>query len=338
MALPYTRNEVKDRARETWRGACNVTLPSFTGDFSRLNHAGIAHDVRLAAEMGFWGTLVASESGTTTDEYLEFLEIAADAAPEGFRLVMHASFSTTEESIRAAKAAETLGFEAALLSYPPSFQPQSAKEIVEHTRHMADSTDLALILFCVETWGFGALHPTGFPPEALVEMARLETAAAVKYEAGGKAMVSGLADILRRCGQHVLIENPMEQNAPGLVEWFGMQWMGTSAYESFGDRVPRWFAMLHEGRWEQAMELFWSYQPARGAKGAFHQTFGGANLIHRVGWKYMGWLHGYNGGMLRMPQMRLLPDQRKRLRAGMAASGFDIPESDEGFAEGRNPA
>jgi hypothetical protein len=30
MALPYKRNEVKERVRATWKGACNVTLPSFT--------------------------------------------------------------------------------------------------------------------------------------------------------------------------------------------------------------------------------------------------------------------------------------------------------------------
>ncbi len=29
MALPYKRNEVKDRVRSTWRGMCSVTIPSF---------------------------------------------------------------------------------------------------------------------------------------------------------------------------------------------------------------------------------------------------------------------------------------------------------------------
>src|SRR5690606_7935346 len=97
MALPYGRSEVKDRARSTWRGACNVLLPSFTQDFRGLNAKGIAHDVALTARMGYWGTLVASESGTTTDEYIEFMEIAADAAPADLRLVTHLSFTTTEE-------------------------------------------------------------------------------------------------------------------------------------------------------------------------------------------------------------------------------------------------
>ena len=87
MTLPYTRAEVKDRVRNTWKGACNVTLPSFTSSFDALNAKAIEHDIRLGAKMGYWGTLVASESGTTFKEYLQFMEIAAGAAPKGFALL-----------------------------------------------------------------------------------------------------------------------------------------------------------------------------------------------------------------------------------------------------------
>lgn len=338
MAIAYTRSEVKERARATWRGVTNVTLPSFTGDFTGLNREGIAHDVRLASEYGFWGTLLASESGTTTDEYIELMEIAAAACPEGFNLVAHLSFTTTDEYLRVAKAAEAIGVEAALLSYPPTFQPHSSADIVDYTRDISERTDLALILFAVETWGFHPLHASGFPPEALAEMARLETAAAIKYEANNPGMITGFADVVRRCGEHVLVQNPMEQHVPGLVDCYGVQWIGTSAYESFGDRVPRWFSLLHEGQWDEALRLYWSYQPARAAKGAFHRSFSGANLIHRIGWKYLGWLQGFNGGLLRMPQMRLHPGQMRSLRAGVAASGFSIPDGDDGFYDGRYPA
>lgn len=338
MALPYNRNEVKDRARETWHGMCNVIMPSFTSDFTGLNREGIAHDVRRSAELGFWGTLVVSEAGTSFEQYVEFMEIAADAAPDEFRLVAHLSFSTHEESVRAADVAENLGYEAALPAYPPNLTFTSSKEIVDYTHDLASATDLALILFGVETWSFRDIHPAGFPPDALEEMARIETAAAIKYEANSPGMVAGMADLLRRCGELVLIQNPMEQNAPGMIEWFGMQWMGTSNYEMYGDRVPRWFQMIHDGKWDEGMELYWSYQDLREAKGAFHKTFSGANLIHRNGWKYLQWLQGFNGGLLPMPQMRLQGSQMRRFRKAAAASGFEVPDSDDGFIEGRFPA
>lgn len=336
MALPYERGDIKQRARQHWHGACNVTLPSFTPDFSKLSPEGIRHDVQRAADCGFWGTLVASESGTTTDEYVEFMEIAAAAAPEGFRLVTHLSFSTVQEMVDVAHAAERLGFEAALPSYPPSFVPKSASDIVAFTRDLSEQTDLALIAFGVMTWGYRALAPEGFPHEALEEIVKLDTVAAVKYEAGAPGIVTGLVDAMKRCGEHAIVQCPMETNAPGLVDAYGMQWIGTSGYESFGDRVPRWFALLHEGRWDEAMALYWSYQPLREAKGAISATVAGANLIHRPMWKYLSWLHGFNGGLLRMPQMRLQPKQMAQLRAAAVASGYDIPDDDEGFYLGRH--
>jgi dihydrodipicolinate synthase/N-acetylneuraminate lyase len=336
MALPYTRSEIKDRARAEWVGLTNVTLPSFSEDFSALNEDAIAHDVRLAAEHGYWGTLVASESGTTLDEYCRFLEVATGAAPDGLRVVAHLSFSTVEESLRVAKVAEGLGVEAALLSYPPSFRPRSAADIVEHTRHVSERTDLALILFGVATWGFKPLHPSGFPVDALVEMAKLDTAAALKYEGGGAALFTAFDEVFHRCSDHLLVSNPMEMHIPFQVRNFGAQWFGTSAYESYADRPPQVFAAASAGDFDRSMELFWSFQPAREAKGAFHASFAGAGLIHRVGWKYLSWLHGYNGGLLRMPQMRLNPGQMKALRAGIQAAGFEVPADDAGFYAGRH--
>jgi 4-hydroxy-tetrahydrodipicolinate synthase len=337
MALPYTRAEVKERALNTWRGMCNVTIPSMTSDYKGLNARAIEHDVKLAASHGFWGTLIASESGLTTDEYLAFMEIARGAAPTGFKLVVHLSFDTTADVLRAAKAAETLGYEAALVNYPDWFRPKTPADIVNFTREIAEATDLALILFAVPTWGFKALHPSAFPPDALAEMARFPTAAAIKYEANPPAMNTGFADIRRRCGDQVIVECPLEHYAPGLIDAYGMPWMGTSSYESYGDRVPKWFALLHEGKWDEGMALYWKCQPARDAKAAYHASFGGANLISRVGWKYMSWLHGYSGGMLRMPHHRILPNQMKALRTGFAASGFTLPENDDDFYAGRFP-
>jgi 4-hydroxy-tetrahydrodipicolinate synthase len=335
MGLPYTRSEVKDRARSQWVGACNVTLPSFTRDFAGLNETAIRHDVARAAELGFWGTLVASESGTTFEEYKRFLEVVVEAAPEGLKVVSHLSFDTVEQSVEVAKVSQDLGVEAGLLSYPQSFRPRSAAEIVEHTRYVADSSDLALILFAATTWGFKALSPTGFPLEAIEEMSRLETAAALKYEGGGSAQFSALTEVVDKVGDRVLVEYPQEQLIPAQARLFGTRWWGTSAYESYGDRVPRVIAALLAGDRDQASNLFWSYNPAREAKGAFHASFAGANLIHRQGWKYLGWLNGFNGGLLRMPAMRLAPGQMKSLRAGLAASGFDLPADDADFYEGR---
>jgi dihydrodipicolinate synthase/N-acetylneuraminate lyase len=334
--LPYTRAEIKERAKAEWFGACNVTTPSFSADLTKLNGKGIRHDIELAARLGFWGTLIASECGTTPDEYIEFMEIAADFAPEGFKLVAHLSFDTLEQVLKVADAARALGLEAGLLAYPQDLVPTSSAEIVDWTTLVAEKTDLALILFAVMTWGYRALDPRGFPHDALEQMARLDTVAAIKYEASPPGILAGLADVLRRCGEHALVQCPMESTAPALIDWYGVRWIGTSGYESFGDRVPRFFEKLHKGQWNEGMDLFYSFQPAREAKGAWSATWAGANLIHRNGWKYLAWLQGFNGGLLRTPQMRLHPSQMAQLRRGLEASGYDLPADDRGFYAGRH--
>ena len=53
----YSRLEARDWAREKLVGAVNCTIPSFTGDLRGINEAAIRHDVRLAKEHGFIGTL-----------------------------------------------------------------------------------------------------------------------------------------------------------------------------------------------------------------------------------------------------------------------------------------
>jgi 4-hydroxy-tetrahydrodipicolinate synthase len=122
---------------------------------------------------------------------------------------------------------------------------------------------------------------------------------------------------------------------PALVRNYGVPWFGTSGYEALGGRPVQVYEAASAGDFDRAHEVFWSCAPARAAKGQFHGTFAGANLIHRMGWKYLGWLQGFNGGMLRMPQMRLLPPQMKALRAGVAAAGFEVPEDDAAFYAGR---
>jgi dihydrodipicolinate synthase/N-acetylneuraminate lyase len=124
------------------------------------------------------------------------------------------------------------------------------------------------------------------------------------------------------------------------VEMFGMQWMGTSNYEWWGGQIPRYFKLLREGKFEQAMEIYWRINPARQARVAMQGTFGGANFIHRYLWKYQAWLQGYNGGPMRQPVMKLNDGQMRTLREALMRSGYELGSESEKpakFFEGRNP-
>ena len=100
---------------------------------------------------------------------------------------------------------------------------------MKYTAAMAAETDLALILFAVMSWGFRSIDPRGFPLDALDKMADLDTAACIKFEAGGPATMAALGEAVELCGSRVLVENPMEQYGPAVVDWFGQQFMAQPA-------------------------------------------------------------------------------------------------------------
>ena len=339
MALPYTRKEAKEWAREHFHGVCNILLPSFTTDFKRLNEKAIRHDLRKCVEFGFWGSLlVAREAGVTFEETREFIDIVTDERPKGFYLVLHGSFDTLEDTVEMCNYAAERGVELCLLSYPPNFWPHSGQEIYEWTAEVARRTDIALELFGVDLWGFRRLDVRDFPYDAVKKICDLDTVVAFKNELalpGTGAMVEAQRDLADK----VIICNPLEHQAPGLVANYKTQWMGTSNYEYTADIVPRFFKLMHEDKWDEAMKLYWQIQPAREAKSKLHSSHKGAHLLHRNAWKYMAWLNGFNGGLLRMPQMRLHYDQMQFLRKGLEDSGIKTTsDPDEAFLIGRNPA
>lgn len=337
MSAEYTRAEAKGWAREVFHGACNVIIPSYTGDLRSLNEAAIRHDVRRSIELGFWGALLVSEAGTTLDEMRRFMEIAVDEADGLHRFLLQGVFDTADDIVTMGNDARSLGVDGMLLGHPNSFYPTTPQQLEDYTVDICTATDLAVVLFVVEHSNLRRLDVRGFPANALERLTKVDTIVAVKYEVG-RQQSTNTYDTFRRL-QHadVLLSDPMEFNAPMWVDIFKMQWMGTSNYEYYGSYVPRLLDLLHKDATEEAMEEYWRIQPARNARSATMST-GGANLVHRYLWKFQAWLNGYNGGPIRQPAMKLSEGQMKTAAEGLRKAG--IATADEPFADffiGRNP-
>jgi len=339
MPLPYAKAEARAWARENLHGVANVLTPTFTSDLAGLNAEAVRHDVRLELEYGFAGALLVAETATTLDEYLEFAGWAADEAQGRLHLIHHASFNTLDENIEAARRAGDAGADLVLLAYPPTFYPRSEEELYGYTAAFCKAVDLAVILFPVPLWGFERIHPAaGFGPDLLERLIDdLPNIVAVKAE-GGMPWIGGFVHAYQRVGDRVLVTEPLEGNGIPMASLLPMPFMGTSNYEYFGDVVPRMFALVRDGDSEAAMELYWRIHPGRQANLQAMSMLAGSNLLHRMLWKYQGWLQGFNGGPLRAPTMRLTDRQMKGLRQGLVASGFDLEDlPDSEFFLGRNP-
>jgi 4-hydroxy-tetrahydrodipicolinate synthase len=333
----YSKAEARDWVRSELTGVVNVIIPSYTNDLRSLNEAGIRHDVRRDIELGFRGALLVSETAMSTDEYVQFVEWAADEAAGRLSLFFHASFNTLEENIEVAKRARDAGADVTLLSYPTAFYPTSLRDVYDYTAAYCNQVDMAVMLFPVPLWGFERLHPASIPVEMLEEMVdTLPNVAAIKAE-GGMPAIAGFTEVWNRLGDRVVVTMPLEHQAIPLATILPLQLIATSNTECLGDAVPRMLALCQEGRYDEAMELYWRVDPARRANERIGVA--GANTVHRMAWKYQAWLTGFNGGPLRMPTQRLVGHQLAGYRAAARDAGvLATDEPDEKFFIGRNSA
>ena len=337
--MRYSKSDAKSWAAETWRGVCNVIMPSFTADFSRLNEAAIRHDVRRNIELGFWGALLVSECATSLEEYLRFVEIAVDEAKGRQQFLIQGVFNSRDELLKVAKVSEAIGVAGILLGQPNSFYPRSEGELYEYLSGVANDTNLAICLFATVQMNLTRFHTSGYPIDVLIKAADLPNVVAVKYEVGRPGIAGDLQLYKKLKGKGVLFSDPLEAHSPLTVEYFGQQWMGTSNYEYWGGAVPEYFALLLKGEFDRAMEIYWRINPARQARVAIQATVAGGNFIHRYLWKYQQWLQGYNGGAMRQPIMKLNDSQMRAVREPLLRSGYDIKDEDAGaFYTGRTPA
>lgn len=336
----YGRTDARAWAREHMRGVCGCLLPTLNSSLSVVNEAAVRHDLRLESELGFWGTLLVTECGTTDAEMRDVIDISVgEAGRLGLRTMLGASFPTLERTIEMVRYARASGVDLVLLSYPLTFHPSSEDDVFSYTKAVADASDIGIMLFCVHQWDFGHLHPSGFSPSLIGRMIKeLPTVVAVKNEIGGPG-VGGIAEVFMRYGDEVVVSDPFEQNAPAWVSTFGMQFMGSSNYEYLGDAAVRMFEMLRAGKLDEAMELYWQAHPARQANAQLAGSYmPGGGLIHRLLWKYQYWLNGFNGGPIRAPHLRLMESQRNLARAGLVRSGLPCSATpDAEFFVGRCP-
>ncbi|PZU10984.1 dihydrodipicolinate synthase family protein [Sphingomonas sp.] len=332
----YTRGEARDWAREALNGVASVTIPTMTADFRQLNERAIRHDIDLAVEHGFVGTLACSEVAITAPEYRRFCEIAADQAANRLFIVHHAVFNTLEDNIEAAKAAYDAGAELMLLGYPPYFFPQSLDEVHAYTRALCDATDMAVMLFPIPTWGFSRLHPSDLPVPLLRRLIdECPNVVAIKAEGGAPHIMAAL-EVHRAFHKDVVISSPIEHEYVALSQFMPIPFCGTNFSAYYGPWLPRIHAMVQAGDHAAATETFYRLDPAR--KAFYGVANSGAGLINRMMWKYQSWLQGYNGGPLRHPTGRVYQRDMTLLRKGQENAGLaPTCDADVAFFHGRHP-
>lgn len=333
----YSRKEAREWGRQHLIGVANVTIPTVTSDFKRLNEKAIRHDVELSIKHGFVGTLACSEIAITLEQYGQFCEIMADQSGGRIIVVHHAVFNTLEDNIEAVKLAEAAGAELVLLGYPPCFYPSSYDDVYAYTKALCDATNLAVMLFPVPTWGFGRLHPADMPVSLLRRLVDdCPNVAAIKAE-GGMPHIMSAIEVHRAFHKEVVISSPLEYEYVPLAQVIPIPFCGTNYSAYYGPWLPRIHQLIQEGNYDEATQIWYRLDPARKAFGNVPMASNG--LINRMMWKYQSWLQGYNGGPIPHPTPRVYARDMVILRRGQEAAGLNpTSDPDEAFFVGRNPA
>jgi len=335
----YRKHDARAWARQHLVGCSAVTLPSYSADLTRLNERGVRHDVEHVIDLGFRYTLLCSEVAITPAENAQFTAWARDTAGDRLGLFFHAAFGTLADNIAAAKLAAMTGADIALLSYPPQFWPTTEQEIYDYTKAFCDATDLAVMLFPIPLWGFERVHPSGMSVELVRRLLKdCPNIAAIKAEQGFP-LPAGICEMYHHFRDEVVISCPIEGDAIPLMSVMKLQFSGTSNTAWMSDYYPKAFELAREGRWEEAMVMYWSVNSARNANGAAAQAYaGGTGVLNRTMWKYQDWLAGFNGGPLRAPAMRVPDRFMKMLRQGLVAAGLPVTaDPDSAYMIGRHP-
>ena len=224
----YGRGEAREWARTHLRGCAGCVQPTFTSDLSRLNETAIRFDVNKEKEHGMSAVLIVSEAGTTLAEMEEFTRIVVDEAGADLVTILQASQPTLEDTVASTLAAAALGVDLVMPSYPLYFNPPSIDAVFDFTKAIAEAGNLGLLIFAMDQWNFGRLHPAGFPVSLLERMVNeIPEVVGIKNEVGGPG-VGGIAAVFERFSDEVIVTDPLEFNAPAWVRNYGMKFMGTS--------------------------------------------------------------------------------------------------------------
>ena len=333
----YTKTEARDWARHNFKGVVSVAHPSFTKDFSGINHNAVRHDISKLKELGFNGALLVAEVNISPEENAEITAVAREVAGPDFALFFHAIFNTLEENIAAANMAEKAGADRALLAYPASFWPTSMEQVFDYTKQFCDGVNLATMLFPLPAWGFERIHPAGMTVDFVRSVLdACPNIVAIQSEQRYPG-IPGVMEMYHHFREEVIISCPIEAETIPLMSVMDFQFSGTANTNWMSDYYPRAFELARSDQWEEAMKLYWQVQPARSANSAVSSTSTpGTSMINRTQWKYQEWLAGFNGGALRAPAPKLPDRFMKQLRGALVASGLPVTDSpDEEFVRGR---
>ena len=339
-----TRAERKEWAREVFRGAESVVLPSFSPDYQELDEAGIRHDVRQSIKNGFFSIFATSVSLRDDEERRRFLEIVVDEAGDQILVSTGAgSGRSLEESIASLKRAEDAGCSHVMYGLPSNPDLESEAAVLDYATQVISSTDLGVVLYIRKSERFAISRPGIVPIDMFSHLSELSNVVGAKI-----TQVLDPVSTFEACealGPKLLLGPVNLELLPFIARicpvQFTAMWQVETCQSPEKPYVVEYLNLLGEKRIDDAVKLYWQFAPLVRLfweEQAPILARGGHPWVHL---KYHQWCVGGNGGLFRPSEGHsgqfeaVSAAERARIRQTYAATGIKTREPDEEFLTGR---
>ncbi len=315
----YGKVEAQDWAWENLRGEWSTLMTPFTPN-DEIDEDALRHNIRHVMSLGTRGAGFTWGMGEfwslTREERFNVYDIAADEADGQWLIGAHVSHTSVKEMLLFADHAERIGFDL-LIAAPPYFVTKTESQVVEFIRHLADSTNLAIMFY--NSPQFGIVMSV----DGLKRLCDIPNVVGVKEASFNRDLT---IEAHRRLGDSAIISAPDEWVLfKGRELGFQQQVMfantsdwrfdrpGENNYVRFIDRATE--GDIDDAMYEERLapvkalsDKWWQYTVGK---------FGGALPASMC--KYWGELMGLRHGHVRPPLSDLNDDEKERLKSELEA-------------------
>jgi len=332
-------SDKKAWAREHIVGLEHVIGPSFMPGSLALDEAGVRWDMQQLIRGGFTMAF-AGPGGLSPPEQVRFIQIVLEEAKGKVLVTAFVGLlPTLEANIKEVQQLERMGVSHVLMSWPPSFLPNTEDQLYAFFRAIADSTKMGVTIYASERFDFARMHPSGVPFGLFDRLVEIPNVVAMKvgfFEQGLNF------ELFERYSKKVLTNIGCPElvgEFPVLHRLYKPQWGGAGTWNIWQSPekpyLVDYFNLVMKGQYEKAMKIYWEMYPLH--------RYGLKNIAHGFGHRFMGdpgltnyvnWSVGGNGGPIRGGYI-IFEDQMEERKRALRAAGIAPRENDEEFWVGR---
>ena len=315
----YGKSEAQDWAWENLRGEWSTLMTPFTPD-DEVDDDALRHNIRHVMSLGTRGAGCTWGMGEfwslTREERIRVYETFADESAGQWLIGAHVTHTSVKEMLLLADCAESAGFDL-LIAAPPYFVTKTESQVVEFIRHLADSTNLAIMFYNSPQFGIV------MSAEGLSRLCDIPNVVGVKEASFNRDLT---IEAHRLLGDSAIISAPDEWVLfKGRELGFQQQVMfantsdwrfdrpGENNYVQFIDRATE--GDIDDAMYEERLapvkalsDKWWQYTVAK---------FGGALPASMC--KYWGELMGLRHGSVRPPLSDLNDEEKAQLKSELEA-------------------